>query len=723
MNLKKCLYLLFLVITIIPISAKKPANTMVHGSLLEENREPILAANIYLKGDLSIVTQSDLDGNFSLSIPDNSKMDTIVISSIGFKTKEIPLKDVVGRFAEIILEKELYTLDDVVIKSGSPISSFYTISEIGKFDIYMNPLSQGDVLTAVTALPSSTSIDETSSPALRGSSGDASIVTLNGVPIHNPSKTNSLNNQGIFGIFNPELIDKEYVYASNPPLIYGNTTAGMVEIETTNKLDNNQIQVGANFTGFNMLLSKRLNDSNHFHIFGNLLGSSFLKRIEQSSFPEVINFNTYDIGTSFYSKVNKSVEFRNYNYINADKYHGTYSIYSYDDSIKYKTNRFLTINNLKFFFKKGVINLNQGWEYSASNLNFGVINCKESLTSIFFSLYCKVFINKKLPIQTGIEYRHRRFHFDDIFPYNYYSVFPNSPQEVLHNTIKKDFIEHYIYASYDVTDKIASSVSVRYNFPFNNLQKFFSYQGCVKYTFNPYNNILIGIGKYHRYNDPSTYYPTFNLVSSSHFSIDYTYRTNIITIKGAVYYKSSHEDIGKDRVYDLKLNNTYTKGIETSIRYSISNHFEMFCSNSFIHQRYKTEAGNLFRGKYDLYYFIKASLTYRHSKIGSLSLAFTSRPGLPTTSITSSYYDENQNVYIPIWGEYNADVMPCYSRLDISYNNVINFKSFKLLYYASIYNTLNNENVMEYYYNPDYSIRGKRLFQKRMFFLGLVLSF
>ena len=700
-----------------------PTNTVVRGSVLEENREPVLAANIYLKGDLSIVTQSDIDGYFSLSIPEYNEQDTIVISSIGFKTKELPLKDVISRFAEIILDKELYTLNDIVIKSGNPISSFYTISEIDKFDIYMNPLAQGDVLTAVTAIASSISVDETSSPALRGSSGNASIVTLNGVPIHNPSKTNSFNNQGIFRIFNPELIDKEYVYASNPPLIYGNTTAGMVEMETTNKLDNNQIQVGANLTGFNMLLSKRLNDSVHFHVFGNILGSSVLKGIESNSFPEVISFNTYDVGTSFFSKINKSIEFRNYNYINADKYSGTYSIYSYDDSIKYNTKRFLTINNLKLFFKKGVINISQGWEYSVSNLNFGVIDCKETLTSSFVSLYCKVFVNKKLPIQTGIEYRNRRFNFDDMFPYHYYLASPNSPQEVFCETIKKNFLEHYVYASYDITDKIASSVSVRYNFPIDNLLKFFSYQGCIKYTFNPHNNVLIGAGKYHRYNDPSTYYPTFNLVSSSHFSIDYTYKTNSLTVKIAAYYKNSYEDVGKDRIYDFKLANTYTKGMEASIRYSISNHFEMFCSNSFIHQRHKTEVGYIYRGKYDLNYFIKASLTYRHSKIGSLSFAFTTRPGLPTTSITSSYYDDNQKVYIPIWGGYNASIMPCYSRLDFSYNNIVDFKSFKLLYYASIYNTLNNENVMEYYYYPNFSIKDKRLFQKRMFFAGLVFSF
>lgn len=53
---------------------------------------------------------------------------------------------------------------------------------------------------------------------------------LNGVSIYKPVIASQLNNQGFFSLFNPEIINRQYVYASNPPLIYGNTSAGLVRV-------------------------------------------------------------------------------------------------------------------------------------------------------------------------------------------------------------------------------------------------------------------------------------------------------------------------------------------------------------------------------------------------------------------------------------------------------------------------------------------------------------
>lgn len=714
-----------LLVLIIPffMSVARATDIVVMGSVLEDNREPVFAANIYLKTDLNIGTQSDIGGSFTLYIPKSKDNDTIIVSAIGFKNKEILIKKVAGHTVEIILEKELYTLDDVIVKSRSPISSFYTMSEVGRFDIYMNPLAQGDVLTAITTLPSSSSVDETSSPSLRGSAGSASLVTLNGVPIQNPSKTNTINNHGIFGIFNPEIIDKEYVYPSNPPLTYGNTTAGMVEIETSNKFNNNKIQIGANLSGFNLLLSKKIKNSVFFHVFGNILSSSLMKVLEPNSLPEVISFNTKDIGTSLYWKINKNTEFRTYNYFNGDKYKGIYNMYAYDDDIAFNNQRLLTINNLKYFFNKAMINISQGWEHSKSKFQFGNFDLDDTYMSNFISLYYKALINNNFIVQSGVEYRNSRFKFNDVLPYFYYALAPDSPKELFNGIIINSVCEHYMYTSYDFSDKIASSFSIRYDLPLGHNVDFFSYQVSIKYSLNPNNNILLGAGKYHRYKDPSTYYPSFNLVSSSQYSIDYTYKRSNLTAKGSLYYKRSHEDICKDDAFDLKIADVYTKGVEASIKYSFLDHFDLFCSNSFIHQRLKSEKGKWYHGNYNIKYHIKSSLTYSNSKLGSFSLAYTTRPGIPSTAIMSASYDDNLNVNIPVWGEYNASMMPKYSRVDFSYNNVINLKTFKFLYYMSVYNIFNKKNVMDYIYNSDYTIREQRLFQKRMFFMGMVFSF
>ena len=71
---------------------------------------------------------------------------------------------------------------------------------------------------------------------MRGGSADRSRVFINGSPVLNPVRNGQDNGMGNFSILNTEIIDKQYVYASNPPLIYGNSSAGIVDIETNKNL-------------------------------------------------------------------------------------------------------------------------------------------------------------------------------------------------------------------------------------------------------------------------------------------------------------------------------------------------------------------------------------------------------------------------------------------------------------------------------------------------------
>lgn len=75
--------------------------------------EPIESASVYLD-KTTIGTITNVDGNFVLRVPDANLSDTLVISSIGFKS----YKMTVGEFengSDIFLEEDVAPLDEVVI--------------------------------------------------------------------------------------------------------------------------------------------------------------------------------------------------------------------------------------------------------------------------------------------------------------------------------------------------------------------------------------------------------------------------------------------------------------------------------------------------------------------------------------------------------------------------------------------------------------------------------
>lgn len=62
-------------------------NIMVHGTVLSAtDSEPLIGASVVSAALTGVATTTDIDGNFTLSVPDGSDL---TISYIGFKTKTV----------------------------------------------------------------------------------------------------------------------------------------------------------------------------------------------------------------------------------------------------------------------------------------------------------------------------------------------------------------------------------------------------------------------------------------------------------------------------------------------------------------------------------------------------------------------------------------------------------------------------------------------------------
>ena len=59
----------------------------IKGTVVDTNGEALIGASVVVKGNTSVGTITDFDGNFSLSVPSEST--TIVVSYVGMDTREL----------------------------------------------------------------------------------------------------------------------------------------------------------------------------------------------------------------------------------------------------------------------------------------------------------------------------------------------------------------------------------------------------------------------------------------------------------------------------------------------------------------------------------------------------------------------------------------------------------------------------------------------------------
>lgn len=84
---------------------------VVKGVVLDANGEAVIGASVVQKGNQKNATITDIDGNFSLSLP--SSKGTIVVSYIGMNTKELAVS--AGKSVSVTLEEDNSQLEEVVV--------------------------------------------------------------------------------------------------------------------------------------------------------------------------------------------------------------------------------------------------------------------------------------------------------------------------------------------------------------------------------------------------------------------------------------------------------------------------------------------------------------------------------------------------------------------------------------------------------------------------------
>ena len=220
----------------------------IKGHVVDATGEPVIGASV-VEGRTTNGTITDVDGNFSLSVPANS---TLTISFVGYKTQTVPVNG--KNSLKVTLQEDTEVLDEVVVVGyGTMKKSDLTgaVSSVGVKDIKDSPVA--NIGQAMQGKVSGVQIIDAGKP------GDNVTIKIRGLGTINNSNP-LIVIDGIptdLGLSSLNMADVERVDVlkdASATAIYGSRGANGVIVVTTKKGTQGKTQVSYNLkVGMTML--------------------------------------------------------------------------------------------------------------------------------------------------------------------------------------------------------------------------------------------------------------------------------------------------------------------------------------------------------------------------------------------------------------------------------------------------------------------------------------
>ena len=714
---------LLLLLTLSVISfLKANSQETIKGKIRDNESNPVFAVNVILKSNFSPLAISDLDGKFEFQKSKINQNDTILFSCMGYSSVEKSYNELNSdKEIVITLKGNEITLDEVTILGKQSISKEFSVKELDPISIYMIPASSGDPLRAITLLPYSTNTSESANPEIRGSSSDYSRVIVNNVPIYKPVRNSQLNGIGHFSLLNTDLIGNQLVYASNPPLKFGNSTSGLVEVETKNQLEtDSKLKFSSSLANIGLLYSQPLKEKTSFiQLYSNFQFSIGYTSVNRKNLDYIKNFNTYDVGLNYRQELSKKTNINIYSYALKENYNADNVMYNFRNNMYSTAKRNFNIINVIYRHKNLHFSINNGTNFALTKFIFGNYNITQRDLQIYTSMDSKIYFNSNISLQSGINHDHSKIRFNNTLPYYYYAMKETDLSYSFKNTERNDNIEAYLYGKINF-NKGVIGLGLRKNVPNKKQSDYLSYQTNIRLNINDNHSIILSGGTYNGYNVPNYIIEDFSHVSSSQASLDYLYSKNNLNITTSIYYRKDKQPVFYQKTGDVTPTKIKTYGAEFSLSYSFSK-FNVNASYVYLFAK-MNDGEKWFDADNRMNYMVKGSIYYYNNKIFNASINFIARPGLYYTPITSSVFDKEANSSKPLFGTLFSDQYNSYSSIDLSINKIISCGKFRFTTFASLTNILNTSNQEKVIYNEDYSKRNYWLYQKRILYFGISIA-
>lgn len=726
---------------VIVITAKKKPFFVIGGFIKDaETGEYIIGGSIF--NSSKHLTSSNNYGYFALELPGGN--DTLHISHLGYKKKEIVFNVSQSMAVNILLEKQTDTLKEVRVaaKNNDLFVNPVAGSSLNQ-DIIWSHLSEGgepDLIKSVQLLNGIQTITEGSSSLfVRGGDKDQNLILLDEAPVYNPAHL-----FGLVSVFNPDAINQVQIYQNEIPANFGGRLSSVIDNVMQNG-DNKTFHVkgGLSMLSARVAVEGPLVSDKGSYLFTFRKGfTNLLKAFDP--FPYNANYSDFNLKLNYQLNTNNKI------YLSG--YYGFDKLRAFDNYDNSWGNKIATFRWNHLFNSRLFLNLSVLYSNYSNHLNIDADQSdakSQWITGIIdksikadFTYY----VHNSQQIKFGINLINHKFipgespsRFNDTIPVNiprhkaiemaayfnhrfnilsdlqltyglrmsyFYNktLLPNGP----------DIVDFYMNSGYSdlLTEPIKNFLRFE---PRLCLQYNFNKNSAMKMVYNRnYQYLQLVQGEELAFSSLESWIPASSTIApqmADFYSIGYSLNSKDIIFTTTAYLKKLYNQVELNDHAQIILNPfiesqlQFGKSTASGIEFSLTKSWKNITGNlgytySMVNKQIPGVNDNsAFKANYNIPHNLRFSIDYQPIPRISVNAFFTYKSGRPVTLPVGYYIENGQR--IPIFEDRNTSHLPDDKRLDLTIElkprtRTDHKKRWKSTWLFSIYNVLNQRNIIFY---------------------------
>lgn len=683
------------------------AQSFISGRVIDKETKNPLPAYISIK-DTDTGCSADYNGAFRLEIESVSNKETVklVVYLIGYKKKEVVTK--IGEELTIELELKPLPSHEVVVIADSMLSeekSQKTVT-LKKMDVYTLPGTAADPMYASKILPGVNSLPDSSSMLIRGGSPEEVAYYLDGIEIEHPFLSESLH-EGYFSIFDNQIIEGFSISTSGFHAKYGDALSGIMAISAKDKLSKSEGGIGLSVLGLNSYIGGPIKESGSYVASYNRGHSALMTKINNR---EESEFQTENAFAKLTIDLNNSHSIRLL---------GIYDNYNFKHDNGFRTNSKNDIAGLSLtstWAKNLVMRLTLSRVKHDSSFSVSDIFEKDFKDNVLQARLETSFDLESHYFEFGADIQKRKLSLS-------YQEIENFPEE---SQVQGTRLGIYFNDKLRVTDKFFVTLGGKLYFLNINKNKVNFDPRVSLALFLTRNDILrFSTGIHHQYGDYFTLKNNdLKAKNAAHSALSYDKISENLDLRITLYNKAYRNlFLSEAEGFISNEGQGYARGAEFYIKQKSSKFDALFVYNFLDSKRKENNVLNLATSPYEIKHSMTAIFTYKFNNT-NLGIRFSYATGLPYTPLAGREWDDENMVYLPVWGDPYSQRYPSYQRLDINGSKTFSFIKRLIVVYFGITNVLNHKNILRYEYSSDYSVRSDNysIFGRSVFF-GIYIPF